>query len=168
MTTTTATYGPTGSLLPAPSVGASSTSGASSDSSSTSSTTGMSADQNMFLKLLVAQMQNQDPNNSTDPTTFLTQTAEFTTVEKLDTVATLSQQVYNSSLQQTAVSMIGQNVSYTDVSGATQTGKVTGVSIGAATPNLTINGTSVSLDTVTAVGTPPPTAATPTPGTSSG
>jgi flagellar basal-body rod modification protein FlgD len=128
--------------------------------SSSTLTDSVAKDKDLFLKLLVAQMKYQDPSSPTDPNQFMAQTAQFTQVEKLDSLAQLSQQVYDSSRQQTAASMIGQNVTYTDAAGKTQTGSVTGVSIGASTPNLTIGGVSVSLDSVTAVGDPPPTAST--------
>src|ERR1700683_5408499 len=39
--------------------------------------------ENTFLQLLVAQIQNQDPTQPIDSTTFLTQLAEFTQVEQL-------------------------------------------------------------------------------------
>lgn len=110
-------------------------------------------DKDMFLKLLVAQLKYQDPNNATDPSEFLSQTAQFTTVEKLNALEALSQKVYDGSRQQTATAMLGRTVTYTDVSGTTRTGVVTGVSVGAETPNLTVGGTKVSLDTVTAVDT---------------
>jgi len=35
-----------------------------------------------FLKLLIAQLQNQDPTQPVDPTTFVTQLAEFNDVEQ--------------------------------------------------------------------------------------
>jgi len=35
------------------------------------------ANQNVFLQLLVAQLQNQDPDNPVDGTTFITQLAQF-------------------------------------------------------------------------------------------
>ena len=35
------------------------------------------ADQNVFLRLLVAQLQHQDPENPTDGTQFVTQLAQF-------------------------------------------------------------------------------------------
>ena len=38
---------------------------------------------NQFLTLLVAQLQNQDPMNPTDPTQFVSQLAQFSTVEQL-------------------------------------------------------------------------------------
>jgi len=37
---------------------------------------------NMFLQLLVAQLQNQDPLNPTDSTTFVTQLAQFQQLEQ--------------------------------------------------------------------------------------
>ena len=36
-----------------------------------------------FLQLLVAQLQNQDPTNPTDSTTFVTQLAQFSSLEQL-------------------------------------------------------------------------------------
>jgi len=40
------------------------------------------ADKNMFLKLLVAQIQNQDPLNPSDPIQFVSQLAQFTQLEQ--------------------------------------------------------------------------------------
>ena len=52
-------------------------------------------DYNSFLRLLVAQMKNQDPTKPTDPTQFVSQLASFSSVEqaiktnnKLDTMMT--------------------------------------------------------------------------------
>jgi flagellar basal-body rod modification protein FlgD len=107
----------------------------------------------MFLKLLVAQLKYQDPNNATDPSEFLSQTAQFTTVEKLSALESLSQKAYDASRQQTATALIGTTVTYTDVAGKEQTGLVSGVSIGSSTPNLTINGVKISLDSVSSADT---------------
>jgi len=38
--------------------------------------------ENMFLQLLVAQMQNQDPTDPADSTQFVTQLAQFQTMEQ--------------------------------------------------------------------------------------
>ncbi|MGA3100204.1 MAG: flagellar hook capping FlgD N-terminal domain-containing protein [Bryobacteraceae bacterium] len=38
--------------------------------------------ENMFLQLLVAQLQNQDPTDPADSTTFVTQLAQFQTMEQ--------------------------------------------------------------------------------------
>ena len=40
------------------------------------------ANQDVFLQLLVAQLQNQDPENPADGTAFVTQLAQFTTLEQ--------------------------------------------------------------------------------------
>jgi flagellar basal-body rod modification protein FlgD len=40
------------------------------------------ADQNVFLQLLVTQLKNQDPANPADSTQFVTQLAQFTTLEQ--------------------------------------------------------------------------------------
>jgi flagellar basal-body rod modification protein FlgD len=40
------------------------------------------ANQNVFLQLLVAQLKNQDPEHPADGTPFVTQLAQFTTLEQ--------------------------------------------------------------------------------------
>jgi flagellar basal-body rod modification protein FlgD len=79
-----------------------------------------SVDYESFLKLLVAQLKNQDPTNPTDGTQFLSQLASFSTVEqaiqtnsKLDTLIT-------GSLLERASSAVGRVASSPD-------GSVTGV-----------------------------------------
>ncbi|HUA63502.1 MAG TPA: flagellar hook capping FlgD N-terminal domain-containing protein [Verrucomicrobiae bacterium] len=55
-------------------------------SGSSSSDAGAAAtppvNETMFLQLLVAQLQNQDPMNPTDSTTFVTQLAQFQQLEQ--------------------------------------------------------------------------------------
>lgn len=46
------------------------------------SANGASVDYNAFLKLLVAQMQNQDPTKPMDPTQYVSQLATFSSVEQ--------------------------------------------------------------------------------------
>src|SRR5271166_6243061 len=65
----------------------------SSASSVASAVTGGSLGQNAFLKILMAQIQNQDPLQPMDDTTFVTQLAQFSSLE---------QQVSTNQLLQTA------------------------------------------------------------------
>ncbi len=44
-------------------------------------------DHDMFLQLLVAQLKYQDPMNPTDSTEFMSQNAQFTSLEKMQNVA---------------------------------------------------------------------------------
>jgi flagellar basal-body rod modification protein FlgD len=51
-------------------------------SSSVVSATSASTDQNMFLQLLVSELQNQDPLNPVQGTDFVTQLAQFQQLEQ--------------------------------------------------------------------------------------
>jgi flagellar basal-body rod modification protein FlgD len=57
---------------------------ATSSTSSTSSTTSSTSldSENVFLQLLVAQLKNQDPEQPTDGTAFVTELAQFTTLQE--------------------------------------------------------------------------------------
>jgi flagellar basal-body rod modification protein FlgD len=65
----------------APIAHATSSSGSSQGSSSQATAT-PALNQNMFLQLLVTQLQNQDPMNPTDSTSFVTQLAQFQQLEQ--------------------------------------------------------------------------------------
>jgi flagellar basal-body rod modification protein FlgD len=62
-----------------PSSGSTPTTGATSNpsSSSSSSSSTNTANEDTFMQLLVAELQNQDPSNPADGTEFVTQLAEF-------------------------------------------------------------------------------------------
>ena len=59
-----------------------SSSGSSNSGSSTASTATNLASENVFLQLLVAQLKNQDPEQPTDGTAFVTELAQFTTLQE--------------------------------------------------------------------------------------
>jgi flagellar basal-body rod modification protein FlgD len=56
---------------------------ASSASSASAALGGTAPSEQMFLQLLVAQLQNQDPLNPTDSTTFVSQLAQFSELEQV-------------------------------------------------------------------------------------
>jgi flagellar basal-body rod modification protein FlgD len=73
-----------GSALDATAAEASlSTTGTSSSAASSQQGLGQTANTETFLKLLVAQLRNQDPLNPADGTQFLTQLAQFSQLEQL-------------------------------------------------------------------------------------
>ncbi len=94
----------------------SSTTGAAATSSLTAASTDIGATQDRFLKLLVTQMQNQDPLNPMDNAQVTSQMAQLSTVTGIDklnsTVQALSSSMLASQSLQ-AVSMIG-HVALTD------------------------------------------------------
>jgi flagellar basal-body rod modification protein FlgD len=60
-----------------------STTNTSSGSSSSTGLGGTAPSEQMFLQLLVAQLQNQDPLNPTDSTQFVSQLAQFSELEQV-------------------------------------------------------------------------------------
>jgi flagellar basal-body rod modification protein FlgD len=110
-------------------------------------------DKDTFLKLLVAQMRYQDPSNPTDPTQFMSQTAAFTQVEKLDQLVTQNASLVALQKTMNAGVVVGHSVTYTDDTGAKQTGTVTSVVLGDDTSEATatIGGKAVPLGRITEV-----------------
>jgi flagellar basal-body rod modification protein FlgD len=96
------------------------------------------------LQLLIAELQNQDPTQPTDPTQYMSQLASFSQVEQqVQTNTTLSAMLTSSTLSQ-ADSLIGKSLTSSD---GTTTGTVASVTIasdGTATATLT-NGSTMSL-----------------------
>jgi len=66
----------------APTSSYSSSSSSSENSSNASAYTAQSVDKNMFMRLMIAQLQNQDPLNPTDGTQFVGQLAQFQQLEQ--------------------------------------------------------------------------------------
>ena len=56
--------------------------GAGASSGTTAATAAPPVTEDMFLQLLVAQLQNQDPSSPSDSTQFVTQLAQFQTMEQ--------------------------------------------------------------------------------------
>jgi flagellar basal-body rod modification protein FlgD len=110
-------------------------------------------DKDTFLKLLVAQMRYQDPSNPTDPTQFMSQTAAFTQVEKLDQLVTQNASIVALQKTMNAGVIVGHTVTYTDSTGSAQTGTVTSVVLGddSTEATATIGGKSVPLGRITQV-----------------
>ena len=80
-------------------------------------TTSKSADKDMFLQLLVAQMKYQDPMNPTDSSQFLAQSAQFTALEKMQAVADQTQQLVASQMAFGASGLVGRTISWTNSRG---------------------------------------------------
>jgi len=124
-------------------------------SSTTSSTTKLNngLDENAFMKMLITELQNQDPSKPMDDTQTIAQLAQFTALQATNNMSTNEQNAQ-------AVTMIGKTVSYpdpTDTTGATiLSGTVQGVSFTSAGPNLAVAATDgtitpVALSTVKTV-----------------
>ncbi|HWC36530.1 MAG TPA: flagellar hook capping FlgD N-terminal domain-containing protein [Mycobacteriales bacterium] len=124
-----------------------------------------SQDQNTFLKLLVAQLQYQDPASPADPTAYISEMAQFTEVQSLQTIQSQQQQLLASNQLLAAEGMIGGQVTGTGDAGAAITGVVDGVTPTSDGAALTLSdGTTLPVSAVTKLvyGTTAPTTPTPT------
>jgi flagellar basal-body rod modification protein FlgD len=114
-----------------------------------------------FLELLVAQLRYQDPMNPTDSAEFLAQSAQFTALEKMQSVADQTAALVAAQMAFGASSLVGRTVTWpTDAAGTTATGVVQAVRFDATGPVLVVDGADVALTSVTSV-----TTGTTTPGT---
>jgi flagellar basal-body rod modification protein FlgD len=109
----------------------------------------------VFLKLLVAQMKYQDPSNPASSSELMAQNATFTQVEKLEEIATQNASLLALQRSSSAGALVGRTVSYTDETGANQTGLVTSVRLGSDTTEASamVGGKSVAMGRITEVAT---------------
>src|SRR3978361_2487918 len=78
--------------------------------------------QDAFLKLLVAQMQNQDPTSPQDSGQMMSQLASFSQVSQLQQLTAASTAQTLGQDFASAVAMIGKNVTYTKADGTQAAG----------------------------------------------
>lgn len=114
-----------------------------------------------FLQLLVAQLRYQDPTNPTDGAEFLSQTAQFSVVEKLEELTKTNTDLLASSLDMTATSLVGRNITYTNAEGTEATGVVTAARFGPLGPVLRVGSDEIQLGSVTQINAAPPAPAAP-------
>ena len=109
------------------------------------------SDKDMFMKLLVAQLKFQNPMSPTDPSAFLTQSAQFTVIEKLEEIAATNAALLSSDRTLSATNMVGRTVSYLGADGTEAVGVVSGVTLDPAGPVLHVGDTEVALTAVRGV-----------------
>ncbi len=111
--------------------------------------------QEAFLELLVAQLQNQNPLDPIDNFEFISQVAQFSTLEQMTSLnAALSGFAEFAALGQLA-SMIGKEVTIIDVNaGIDVTGIVSAVTFDSGSPRVLVGGQAYDLANITSIGLP--------------
>jgi len=94
-----------------------------------------------FLKLLIGQMQNQDPLSPSDPTQQMSQMTQFSILEQITNLSQSQQAAASNEYDQQAVGLIGRTVTYVQDDGTSATGLVQSVTFTSRGPELTIDGT---------------------------
>ena len=132
-------------------------------SATPTSSVGQTPDQTLgkdaFMKLLVSQLQNQDPTNPQSNEDFIAQLAQFSSLEQMTQLndaflglAVLQQSNALMSQLTDSSALIGQTVAYTDqATGAELSGTVDSVKIEEGLAVLNIDGADVPLFSVTEI-----------------
>ena len=102
--------------------------------------------QNDFLKLMIAQLQAQNPLEPSNGNEYVTELAQFTQLEQTTNLASAGE-------LSSAVQLIGHTVSYSDpTTGAAATGVVESVQSATSGPTVTVEGVpGIKLSSVTEV-----------------
>ena len=106
-----------------------------------------------FLKLMVAQMKNQDPMNPSDDKDNIAQMAQFSSLEQITNLASATQELATRMSLTQNVGLLGHDVTYTKADGTAGTGKVDGLDLTAdGSATLSVAGQAgIDPTTVTAV-----------------
>ncbi|MBE3582928.1 MAG: hypothetical protein IMX01_02295 [Limnochordaceae bacterium] len=106
-----------------------------------------------FLRLLLIQIQYQDPTNPLDDRAFLAQMAQFSALEQTTNVARnlaqLGQQLQEAQSRQFALSLLGKRVEVRASDGQAVQGTVEAVNWGQDGPEVVIAGKPYGVETVT-------------------
>lgn len=103
-------------------------------------------DSEVFLKLLVTQLSNQDPSSPMNTNEMIAQTTQLASMEQLTQLTTMTSESFALSMRQTAAALIGREAQYLDAEGVSHTGIVTSVSFTGPVPLVTVGDKSVPLD----------------------
>ena len=108
-----------------------------------------------FLKLLITQLQYQDPLKPMDDQQFIAQMAQFSSLEQMQNL--------NTSMQMTqATAYIGKQISWTDDKGALQNGVVSSVKVVDKVAKLIVGDQTADLAKILEVSNPSTTGTTTT------
>ena len=119
-------------------------SGTASNTSSSTTKTNNELGKDDFLQLLVTQLQHQDPLAPMEDKEFISQMAQFTSLEQMKNM--------NNAVQITqATSYIGKQVTWADSQGTEQTGIVTAIRIVNSEPKVMIGEESIELKKIMSV-----------------
>src|SRR3954467_7916326 len=105
-----------------------------------------------FLKLLVGQLQHQDPMQPSDDQQWIGQMAQFSQLEQVSNTAATTQKIVDTLNTNGTLSLIGHTVTYIDEAGASHTGAVQTVDMAGGLASLTVDGVAgIDAGTVTQV-----------------
>lgn len=102
-----------------------------------------------FLKLLITQMQNQDPTEPMENTEFIAQMAQFSSLEQMTNMSTSFEKVANYISESSATSTLGKTVEL-NIGDTTVKGIVEGT-IRGEKPEVIVNGMRYDINKIVAI-----------------
>ena len=102
-----------------------------------------------FLKLLITQMQNQDPTEPMENTEFIAQMAQFSSLEQMTNMSTSFEKVANYISESSATSTLGKTVEL-NIGDTTVKGIVEGT-IRGEKPEVIVNGMRYDINKIAAI-----------------
>jgi flagellar basal-body rod modification protein FlgD len=114
-------------------------------------------DSEVFMKLLVTQLRNQDPSSPMDTNQMISQQTQLAMMEQITNQTTTGNENFSLQMRIAAANLVGKQVSYTDAdSGKSVTGTASAVSYANSVPTVTVNGKEVALDVISGITTTAP------------
>lgn len=109
-------------------------------------------DSDMFMQLLVKQLQNQDPSSPMDTNAMIGQTTQLAMMEQITNNTTTGNENFSLQMRISAANLVGKQVSYTDpASGTDVSGVATAVSFSGPVPTVSVGGKDIPLDLISGV-----------------
>jgi flagellar basal-body rod modification protein FlgD len=105
-----------------------------------------------FLKLLVTQMQDQDPTSPTDSSTFMSQLAQFSSLEQMTNMSDTMTSISNTSSVTQGVDLLGHNIEWTRADGTTGSGVAQSISLASGSVVISVGAEQVDPSEITGVG----------------
>ena len=132
----------------------SSTSSTGSTSTKTGSTLGASAGlgKDDFMKLLMAQLKNQDPMKPMEDKEFITQLAQFSSLEAVQTMTEKLEELNGSQMLVQAATLLGKQVTAKLATGEVVTGQISQVKMVDGKPVAVVNGKDIATSLITQIG----------------
>jgi len=105
-----------------------------------------------FLRILLAQLQNQDPLNAKDNSEFVAQMAQFSALEQMQNLNESMNNLFLSQKVHEGQSMVGKTVKVDDGKGGIITGRVTSTAAEKGTVKVVVDGNKYDVDNIIEVG----------------
>lgn len=108
-------------------------------------------DGEMFMHLLVTQLQNQDPSSPMDTNQMISQTTQLAMMESISAMTTTSEENFSLQMRSVAAAFVGQEVTYFDSDGSLLSGTATSVSYAGPVPQVVVDGLAIPLDLIAGI-----------------